>query len=119
MLMPARGCGTGCTARVSHRAAGAQRRITTLQRLAPGECQHCIGSLRREGARRGRDIIALAIHGRIGAEAFDESQSVLPGSGRKHARATQLGELHGEAADSAGGGRRHDEALARRARCTV
>ena len=91
------------TARVSHRAAGAQRRVAALERLAPGECQHCIDSLRREGARRGSDVTALAVHCRIGAEAFDERQPVLPGGGRQHARAAQLGELHGEAADSAGG----------------
>src|SRR2546429_5892656 len=75
----------------------------TLECLAAAERQHRIDALRRELARRGRDVAVPPVHSRIGAEPLDESQAVLTGGGGEHFGAAQLGELQRQSPDAAGG----------------
>src|SRR5207247_3078692 len=60
-----------------------------------------VDAVRREVARRGGDVAALAVDGLVRAEAADEVDAVASGRRGQHARAAQFRELESQHADVA------------------
>src|SRR5436305_1632930 len=80
--------------RMRHSCALAQRIETARERLAADEGEDRVDATRREGARRGCNVFALAIDHSISAEAAHECRAVGAGRAAEAIGAAQLRELH-------------------------
>lgn len=98
--------------RVSQAASRFDRSDTFLQRAASRQGKNGINAVGSERADRFREVAEARVHYGISAETANQREAVRAGRGRKHARATQLGELNRKRADAAGSTENDDQIVA-------
>jgi hypothetical protein len=87
--------------RISQAAVAPQRVERALERVAADQCKYGVDAGWREASRRFGDVLMLAIDRDVGTHLAHEFDAFQPGTGCKHARAAQLGELDSQSTDPA------------------